>query len=101
IAAEFSKQVLTEKTIRRRNRSMRVLITGGAGFLGRHLCELLSKAGHSVVCRDNFSTGRPENVAPLLGHAQSTFINYDVCDSLHVEATLDAVMHFAPPASPQ
>ncbi len=80
---------------------MRVLITGGAGFLGSHLCELLIKAGHSVVCMDNFSTGRPENVAHLLGHEQFSFIKYDVCDYLHVEGSLDAVMHFASPASPQ
>lgn len=80
---------------------MRVLITGGAGFLGSHLCELLVKAGHSVVCMDNFCTGRPENVAHLLGNEQFTFIKYDVCDYLHVEGSLDAVMHFASPASPQ
>ncbi|WHZ29204.1 MAG: UDP-glucuronate decarboxylase [Nitrospira sp.] len=80
---------------------MRILITGGAGFLGSHLCELLVKTGHSVVCMDNFCTGRPENVAHLLGREQFTFIKYDVCDYLHVEGSLDAVMHFASPASPQ
>ena len=78
---------------------MRILITGGAGFLGSHLCELLVKTGHSVVCMDNFCTGRPENVAHLLGREQFTFIKYDVCDYLHVEGSLDAVMHFASPAS--
>ena len=80
---------------------MRVLITGGAGFLGSHLCELLIKTGHSVVCMDNFSTGRPENVAHLLGHEQFNFIKYDVCDYLHVQGSLDAALHFASPASPQ
>jgi len=80
---------------------MRILITGGAGFLGSHLCELLVKTGHRVVCMDNFCTGRPENVAHLLGDEQFTFIKYDVCDYLHVEGSLDAVMHFASPASPQ
>ena len=80
---------------------MRVLITGGAGFLGSHLCEVLIKSGHSVVCMDNFSTGRPENVAHLIGHERFSFIKYNVCDYLHVEGALDAVMHFASPASPQ
>ncbi len=80
---------------------MRVLITGGAGFLGSHLCEALVGEGHEVVCMDNFVTGRPENIAHLLGHERFTLIKYNVCDYLHVDGTLDAVMHFASPASPQ
>src|SRR2546428_13852340 len=80
---------------------MRVLITGGAGFLGSHLCDRLIGMGHQVVCVDNLVTGSMDNVAHLLGHERFTFINYNVCDYLYVEGALDAVMHFASPASPQ
>jgi dTDP-glucose 4,6-dehydratase len=80
---------------------MRILITGGAGFLGSHLSDLLLQAGHSVICMDNLVTGRMDNLAHLLGHERFSFIKYDVCDYLHVEGPLDAVMHFASPASPQ
>jgi dTDP-glucose 4,6-dehydratase len=80
---------------------MRILITGGAGFLGSHLCERLIGQGHAVVCMDNFLTGRPENIAPLMGHERFSFVKYNVCDYLHVEGPLDAVLHFASPASPQ
>ncbi len=80
---------------------MRILITGGAGFLGSHLSDMLLQSGHSVICIDNLLTGRMDNLAHLLGHERFSFIKYDVCDYLHVEGTLDAVMHFASPASPQ
>ena len=80
---------------------MRVLITGGAGFLGSHLCDRLIGMGHQVVCVDNLVTGSMDNVAHLLGHERFTFINYNVCDYLYVEGGLDGVMHFASPASPQ
>jgi dTDP-glucose 4,6-dehydratase len=80
---------------------MRTLITGGAGFLGSHLCDLLVARGHAVVCMDNFVTGRPENIAHLMGHERFQFVKYNVCDYLHVDGPLDAVMHFASPASPQ
>src|SRR5919107_3971993 len=80
---------------------MRILITGGAGFLGSHLCELFIAQGHEVHCLDNFITGRPENIAHLLGHERFRFLKYNVCDYLHVDGPLDAVMHFASPASPQ
>ncbi|MEW6544061.1 MAG: UDP-glucuronic acid decarboxylase family protein [Nitrospirota bacterium] len=80
---------------------MRILITGGAGFLGSHLCDLLIGLGHQVVCMDNFSTGRPENIAHLVGHERFSFVKYNVCDYLHVDGPLDGVMHFASPASPQ
>ncbi len=80
---------------------MRILITGGAGFLGSHLCDWFVQTGHSVICMDNLLTGRVENIAHLLGHERFSFIKYDVCDYLHVEGHLDALMHFASPASPQ
>ena len=80
---------------------MHVVITGGAGFLGSHLCEQLIDDGHEVICVDNLSTGRPENIAPLFSHRRFKFLKYDVCDFLHVDGAVDAVMHFASPASPQ
>lgn len=80
---------------------MRILITGGAGFLGSHLCDLLISKGHEIICMDNLITGRIENIAHLMGHDQFSFIRYNVCDYLHVDGPLDAVMHFASPASPQ
>ena len=80
---------------------MRILVTGGAGFLGSHLSALLLHSGHSVICMDNLITGRVENIAGLLGHEGFSFVKYNVCDYLHIEGPLDAVMHFASPASPQ
>jgi dTDP-glucose 4,6-dehydratase len=80
---------------------MRILITGGAGFLGSHLSDRLVQSGHAVICMDNLLTGRVENIAHLIGHERFSFIKYNVCDYVHVEGALDAVMHFASPASPQ
>lgn len=80
---------------------MRILITGGAGFLGSHLSDQLVQSGHAVICMDNLLTGRVENIAHLIGHERFSFIKYNVCDYVHVEGALDAVMHFASPASPQ
>ena len=80
---------------------MRILITGGAGFLGSHLCEALLAEGHHVIGLDNFITGKPENISHLLPNRNFSFLEYNVCDFLHVEGPLDAVMHFASPASPQ
>lgn len=80
---------------------MRIMITGGAGFLGSHLCDTLLSREHEIICMDNFITGRPENIASLLGHDRFSFIKYNVCDYLHVDGQLDAVMHFASPASPR
>ena len=80
---------------------MRILVTGGAGFLGSHLCESLVEQGHTVVCMDNLVTGRVENVAHLMGRERFSFVKYNVCDYVHVEGALDAILHFASPASPQ
>jgi dTDP-glucose 4,6-dehydratase len=78
----------------------RVAITGGAGFLGSHLCERLLVDGAEVVCVDNFVTGRPENVKHLLDNPRFTLLDRDVTEYLQVPGPLDAVMHFASPASP-
>jgi len=80
---------------------MRILITGGAGFLGSHLSEALLKEEHQVIDLDNYIIGKPGNISPLLGHRNFSFLAYDVCNFLHIEGSLDAVMHFASPASPQ
>jgi dTDP-glucose 4,6-dehydratase len=77
-----------------------VVITGGAGFLGSHLSERLLADGCTVIAIDNFSTGTPENVAHLIEHPKFRLINYDVTEYLHVGDPVDAVLHFASPASP-
>jgi len=79
---------------------MRVVVTGGAGFLGSHLCEALVDQGADVVCVDNFLTGSPENVAPLLGHDRFRLLSCDLTDFVHVPGPVDLVLHFASPASP-
>ena len=78
----------------------RALITGGAGFLGSHLCELFLSRGHEVICMDNFITGSPKNVVHLLGRDGFSFVKYDVTNYIHVDGALDYVLHFASPASP-
>jgi dTDP-glucose 4,6-dehydratase len=79
---------------------MRVLITGAAGFLGSHLCERLLKDGHAVIGMDNFITGNPENLAHLVNYDDFSFIRHDVSNFIFVPGKVDAVMHFASPASP-
>jgi dTDP-glucose 4,6-dehydratase len=79
----------------------RVLITGGAGFLGSHLCTRFVEMGVEVLCLDNLLTGHQENVAHLFGNRRFRFIEYDVCDYIYVDGALDAVLHFASPASPK
>jgi dTDP-glucose 4,6-dehydratase len=78
----------------------RVLVTGGAGFLGSHLCERLVADGCEVLALDNMVTGSPDNVAHLLPHAGFRLVDYDVTNYLHVSEPLDFVLHFASPASP-
>lgn len=79
---------------------MRVLITGAAGFLGSHLCERFLAEGHEVIGMDNFVTGRPENIAHLIGREGFQFIRHDVTEFVYVDGPLDGVLHFASPASP-
>ncbi|MCU0553533.1 MAG: SDR family oxidoreductase [Syntrophales bacterium] len=78
----------------------RTLITGGAGFLGSHLCDFLIEKGHEVICIDNLLTGDMENISHLLGHKRFRFIQYDVTNYLHVDGPLHNILHFASPASP-
>ena len=78
--------------------SKRILVTGGAGFLGSHLCERLVAAGHDVLCVDNYFTGRRENVAHLIGHPRFEIMRHDVTFPLYVE--VDEIYNLACPASP-
>lgn len=78
----------------------RIVITGGAGFLGSHLCNRLIEMGHEVICIDNLITGNPNNIAHLIGNKGFNFINYDVTNFIHIDGRVDAVLHFASPASP-
>jgi dTDP-glucose 4,6-dehydratase len=79
---------------------LRVVITGGAGFLGSHLCDKLLERGNEVLCLDNLVTGAAINVAHLSSHPRFTFQQHDVSKHIDVAGQVDAVMHFASPASP-
>ena len=76
----------------------RILVTGGAGFLGSHLCDKLLALGHEVVCLDNFFTGRRQNIEPLLDSHRFELVRQDICDPILFE--VDEVFHLACPASP-
>jgi dTDP-glucose 4,6-dehydratase len=82
------------------SRMRRAVVTGGAGFVGSHLCERLLAEGYAVVCIDNFVTGSPRNVEHLLGHQHFRLLDIDVSDFVHVSGDVDLVLHFASPASP-
>ena len=79
---------------------MRAVVTGGAGFLGSHLCERLLADGWQVVCVDNLVTGEAKNVAHLVGHKSFESVQHNVSEPLYLEGPVDAVLHFASPASP-
>jgi dTDP-glucose 4,6-dehydratase len=78
----------------------RYLITGGAGFIGSHLCESFLAQGHEVLCMDNYSTGAKENIAPFLKQLGFRFIDHNVSRYIEVQEPLDYILHFASPASP-
>src|SRR6186713_1010499 len=80
--------------------SRRAVVTGGAGFLGSHLCDFLLERGYDVLCLDNLLTGSTDNIAHLLGHPKFKFAKHDVTEYMFVEGPVDAVLHFASPASP-
>jgi dTDP-glucose 4,6-dehydratase len=79
---------------------MRTLVTGGAGFLGSHLCDRLIQEGHEVICMDNLITGDTDNIAHLSGNKNFRFIKHDVTEYIFLDGPLDYILHFASPASP-
>jgi len=79
---------------------MRILITGGAGFIGSHLCDRYLEAGHEVIAMDNLKTGSTDNIAHLAGNPRFTFINHDVTNYIYVAGELDMVLHLASLPSP-
>jgi dTDP-glucose 4,6-dehydratase len=79
---------------------MRILVTGGAGFLGSHLCDRLLAEGCDVIAMDNLITGATDNIAHLAGHPRFLFIKHDVTHYIYIKGPLDAILHFASPASP-
>jgi dTDP-glucose 4,6-dehydratase len=79
---------------------IRSLVTGGAGFLGSHLCDRLLAEGHVVVCLDNLITGDGENIAHMIGNQKFSFVHYDVTNYLFIDGKIDFIFHFASPASP-
>jgi len=79
---------------------MRILVTGGAGFLGSHLCETLLSRGDEVVCMDNLLTGSEKNVQSLRSNSRFMFLRHDVTHHITLDGALDGVLHFASPASP-
>jgi dTDP-glucose 4,6-dehydratase len=79
---------------------MRTLVTGGAGFIGSHLCERFLVLGHEVLCVDNFITGSPGNLDHLRGNERFAFIRHDISHPLEIDGPVDHILHFASPASP-
>ncbi len=79
---------------------MKILVTGGAGFIGSHLCDRLLEKGHSVVALDNLITGNTDNIAHLGGRGDFKFINHDVTEYIYLPGRIDFIFHLASPASP-
>ena len=80
---------------------MRIIITGGAGFLGSHLCDRFLDMGHTIICLDNLITGSIDNIGHLIGHERFRFIKHDVTEYIFIAGPVDGVMHLASPASPR
>src|SRR5438132_10352721 len=80
--------------------ALRTLITGGAGFVGSHLCERFLAEGHHVVCVDNFITGNPVNIEHLCDNPRFTFVRHNISQPLEIDGPIDNILHFASPASP-
>lgn len=78
----------------------RAIVTGGAGFLGSHLCDFLLKKEYSVICIDNFVTGQPENIRHLERHPHFEFVEHDITKHISIDGPVDVIFHFASPASP-
>ena len=78
----------------------RTVITGGAGFVGSHLCERFLAEGHDVLCVDNFLTGQIENIAHLQANPRFTFLEHNISEPITVDGAVDNILHFASPASP-
>src|SRR4030065_2021591 len=94
--------VRSPSNISRRSKMEKTLITGGAGFLGSHLCDFFIAQGHEVICIDNLiKKENIENIAHLIGHERFKFIKYDVTEYLHADGRLDNILHFASPARPK
>jgi len=79
---------------------MRTLITGGAGFIGSHLCERFLAEGHDVVCLDNFITGNPANIEHLKDNPRFAFVRHNISNHVEIDGPIDNILHFASPASP-
>ena len=76
------------------------VVTGGAGFLGSHLCDKLITEEMKVICIDNLITGNPDNISHLMGNDNFQFIKHDITNFIHVSGKVDYILHFASPASP-
>jgi UDP-glucuronate decarboxylase len=82
-------------------RGYRTIVTGGAGFIGSHLCDLLIQRGESVICLDNLCTGAMRNIRPLLNHPNFSFVDHDIREPLSIPGAVDRIYNMACPASPR